>query len=46
MTSNDVRMEARASVDMVGRTDNQGEEKVLILRRILNGGKVFREFIM
>ena len=46
MTSDDVGMETMASVEMVGRTDNQGEEKVLILRRILNGGEIFRELIM
>ena len=39
MTSNDVRMETRASADMVGRTHNKGEKKVLSLRRILDGGK-------
>ena len=42
MTSNDVRVETMASVDVVGRTDDKGEKKVLSQRRILDRGEIFR----
>ena len=39
VTSDYVRVETRASVDVVGRTDNKGEKEVLIQRRILDRGE-------
>ena len=42
VTSNDVRVETRASVDVVGRTNDKGEKEVLSQRRVLDRGEIFR----
>ena len=46
VTSDDVRVERMASVDVVGRPDDKGEKEILIQRRVLDRGEIFRQFIM
>ena len=41
-----MRMETRASVDVVRRADDKSEEEVLRQRRVLDRGKIFRKLIM
>ena len=46
MTANEVGVETMASVDVVRRTDDKGEKKVLSQRRILDRGEIFRKLVM
>ena len=41
VTSNHVRVETRASVDVVGRTNDKGEKEVLSQRWVLDRAEMF-----